>query len=955
MDFVLDNGMNAWALTDHGHMNSFSHAQSHQWELDKLGRDFKYIPGVEFYVHPDLAQWKIDHAAAQERKALNKRGLVDKSDDETGSVVENEEESKQTKWYDPVRRRHHLVVIAKSQQGLENLFALVSKSYSDGFYRFPRIDYKLLKLHSEGLIVSTACIAGPCAYDVMRHHQDLEWDKMVPGVGDKKTFEAIQSDLANTADDIVHAVGRENFFLELQFNKLGPQHLVNMHLIELAKRTNIPLIATPDSHYPSPHLWKDREMYKKLGWLSKDKYEPGILPQSLDELECELYPKNAEQMWDAYKDGKRAVKERHPNATFGFYDDQVVADAIERSYDIAHNMVGDTSPNVSVKLPSYVVPEGEDKFNVLVRAVREGLKKRGLDGKPEYLARAKEELEVIKEKDFSLYFLTMKAIMEVANNNMLVGPGRGSAAGSLVCYVLDITHVDPLKYNLLFARFLSLSRAGYPDIDSDVADNDKLKDLLRERFGTENVVPISNYNTLQLKSLVKDISKFYGIDFSETNQATKGVEREVMKATQKKGDDKNVFVLHFDDAMEQSEGFKAYIDKHPQVGEHIKVLFKQNKSIGRHAGGVIVSENIQARMPVIKIRGEIQTPWTEGLHYRHLEKFGWIKFDLLGLKTLRVIDRAIALILKRHEGITDPQFKDIKAWFDKNLDAESCDLDDQKVYENVFHDGKWAAIFQATERGMQKLMQKAKPRSIIDLAALSSIYRPGPLNAGVDKAYITDKAIVDAGGKLEYIHPVIEKVLGDTHGHMVFQEHFMVIGREFGLSWDDCDKLRKILVKKSIGQDVNTKKREQALKIKNSFKIGAMKMGLTDRQVEELWAKMEHFSGYGFNRSVTASTLINIYDSNGTYTATRAIIDMKAGEYVRSRNESTGEEIFTKVKAIHDHGMLEVIKYTFDDGSAIECTPNHKFRTTCGQMLPIKEIIKWDLDVVSTAESNTML
>lgn len=429
MDFVLENGMDAWALTDHGHMNAYSHAQFHQWELDKKGRQFKYIPGVEFYLHPDLDEWRDEYVAAQQRKAANKHVQKDSDDDSAGSVVENEDETKRTKWYDPVRRRHHLVVLAKSRQGLENLFALVSKSYSDGFYRFPRIDYKMLKEHGEGLVVSTACLGGPMAYEIMRHHQDLTWEQMIPGAGNKNTFEAIQRDLLNVTDRITDCVGRDNFFLELQFNKLGPQHLVNMHLIELSKRTDVPLIATADSHYPDPNRWKDREMYKKLGWLSNDKFEPGILPQSVDELECELYPKNAEQMWQAYKDGIKTLKERHPEAKTSFYDDQLVADAIERTYDIAHDLIGDTSPDTSVKLPSYVVEDGEDHFNALVKAVKQGLKERGLDQDKEYIERAKMELDVIKEKEFSLYFLTMKSIMDVATENMLVGPGRGCFLG----------------------------------------------------------------------------------------------------------------------------------------------------------------------------------------------------------------------------------------------------------------------------------------------------------------------------------------------------------------------------------------------------------------------------------------------------------------------------------------------------------------------------------------------
>ena len=643
MDFAIENGMDAWALTDHGHMNSYAHAQFHQWDLDKKGKGFKYIPGVEFYLHPDLKQWSIDFAAAQAKKSKTAG-----SDDESeGVIVENESESKQTKWYDPVRRRHHLVVIPKSHRGLQNLFTLVSRSYSEGFYKYPRIDYRMLKEHGEDLIVSTACLAGPMSYEIMRQHQLTKWEDLRPGIDTKQSFEAIQNELQNIVDKIVDAVGFENFSLELQFNKLAAQHLVNQHLIKLAKTTGVKLIATADSHYPRPHMWKDRELYKKLGWMGSDKFEVGMLPQSTDELECELYPKNAEQMWHAYKDSVHHLSEKHPDVSWKFYDDDVVADAIERTYDIAHEQVGDVRPDTKVKLPSFVVEEGKSDFQTLVTAVKSGMERRGLSDKPQYIERAKEELDVIRKKDFARYFLTMKSIMDTANENMLCGIGRGSGAGSLVNYALGITGVDPIKYDLLFARFISMGREEYPDVDSDVADNDTLKHLLRQKFGDANVLPISNYNTLQLKSLLKDVSKFYGIPFDEVNLVTKGLEQEVMKATMKKGDDKNVFVLTYDAAYEHAPRFRDFIDKHPHVGEHIKVLFKQNKSIGRHAGGVIIAEDIQRQMPVIKVRGESQTPWTEGLNFRHLQELGWIKFDLLGLKTLRIIDRAIRLIIKR--------------------------------------------------------------------------------------------------------------------------------------------------------------------------------------------------------------------------------------------------------------------------------------------------------------------
>lgn len=656
IDYVLSNEMNAWSLTDHGNANGHAHAFTKASDLKKAGREFKFIPGCEVYLHPDLKEWRRDHAAAKERITYDIDAATS-ADGEGASVIENEEESKQqSKWNDPVKRRHHLVLLAKNRKGLENLYTLITRSYDEGYYKFPRIDYAMLKEHGEGIIASTACIAGPFAWQVMKSYSHIaNFDGMLPNIGDQVLYDATQRELENTLDKIVDAVGRENFFLEIQFNRLAVQHLVNRHLIDLSKRTGVKLVATADSHYPGPDLWKDRELYKKLGWLNYDKYEPGMLPTSTDELKAQLYPKNAGQMWDAYNDSVNAFSDNVSD--WSFYDDDVISEAIERSYDIAHDLCDDATPSSTPIYPvrnllGNEIADADDDthqaeaFKQLVLLVKQGLIRKGLSDKQQYIDRAHEELSVIKDKKFSLYFLTIAKVMKIASDNMLCGCGRGSAAGSLVNYVLGVTLIDPIKYNLLFARFLSRERTESPDVDSDVADNDRLKELLREEFGEDNVVPVSNFNNFALRSLIKDISRFYGIDFAEVNRVTNSVEREVKKAVIKPGDDKNVFVLKYEDAMEHSPGFREFIEKYPQVGEHITILFEQNKSIGRHAGGVVIGDNIYRRMPVIKVRGEKQTSWTEGLHFRQLEARGLLKHDLLGLKTLRIIQRCIEIILR---------------------------------------------------------------------------------------------------------------------------------------------------------------------------------------------------------------------------------------------------------------------------------------------------------------------
>ncbi|MEC7405014.1 MAG: DNA polymerase III subunit alpha, partial [Bacteroidota bacterium] len=538
-----------------------------------------------------------------------------------------------------------------------------------------------------------------------------------------------------------------------------------------------------------------------------------------------------------------------------WYDDDLVFDAIERTHDIVHHEIGTITPDRSVKLPNYVVPEGLTEDKALLEACKEGLVKRGLHTKPEYIERLKVELRTIKEKKFSKYFLTMKAIFDIARDHMLVGPGRGSGAGSLVNYVLYITDVDPLEYGLLFERFLSRYREEYPDIDSDVADRDLLIDLMKQNFGDDNIVPISNYNTFKLKSLVKDIARFYGIPFDEVNKALGPVEADVKRAVFKKGTDKNLFTLLYDDAIKYSPSFQEFVAKYPEVAEPIAILFKQNKSLGRHAGGVIVSERVDERMPLIMAKGECQTPWVEGMHYKHLEEFGWIKFDLLGLETLRIVQRAIELILQRHHDIEEPTFADVKHWFDNNMDPKVIDFDDQNVYERVYHSGRWGGIFQATQKGAQRFFEQGKPRSIVDIATLTSIYRPGPLSADVHKIYLGSKENPES---VDYQHPLIKKVLKNTYGAIIFQEQVMELCNVVaGFPQEDCDMIRRTIMKRSASKA--DAMRKQAQELKDRFIAGCVGNGVKERVADELYEKILFFSGYGFNKSHAVSYAIDSY------------------------------------------------------------------------------------------------
>jgi len=834
IDFVLENGMDAWGLTDHGNGSGLAHAHKHAAKIQKSGRKYRQIYGCEFYFVPSLTQWKEDYEQAKIDRAQAKQKAL-KDDDEAGHVIENEDETKTidvTK--DEWKRRYHLVVTAQDRVGLGNLFTLIKRAYTEGFYRYPRIDFNLLKQHGEGLNVSTACLGGIFSNRIMR------------GNALKKSDGEIQAELMQLSDRFVDAVGEENFYLELQFNRLKQQHLVNHHLLRHADQTGIKLISTPDSHYYSPDKWEARELYKKLGWMGND---PSPLPE-FEDLKCELYPKNAQQMWDEFTRHYDEYKE-----TYEGYE-IAVKDSIERTHDIAWDKCTDCWIDTSVKLPDFNKPD-QTAFQQLAQKVKQALVKEGLHEKEEYVERAKIELSDIKFLGFENYFLVMNEVFHKAADHTLFGAARGSGGGSLVNYLLGITQVDPLKYDLLWERFLGRHRTSWPDIDSDAGDRDALINAARELYGFESVIPVSNFNTLKLKSLVKDIAKFYQIDFAEVNKMTGPLQDEVMIQARDENTEKSVFVLKHEDCMAYSQGYKDFMEKYPKVKDHIESLFMQNRSIGRHAGGVIIgpAEDLAKSMPIIGVRGELQTPWTEGMNFRNLEDNGFIKFDFLGLTLLKDVENCIRSILIKTMD-REPTFIEIRDWFDSHLNCRYVNQDDPKVWEHVYHQRRKVGVFQFTAEGARRFCEDAKPTSIIELAALTAIYRPGPLRANVHKKYVKDKARAD---EISYAHPIIKEILGPTFGHVTFQEQFMRLAQKLGgFTPAESDKLRKTLVKKSL--DTMGKKGDERELARQKFISGAKNINDVPEDVsQELWERIEFFSVYGFNKSHAVAYAIGSY------------------------------------------------------------------------------------------------
>ena len=842
IDFVLDNGMDAWGLTDHGNGSGLAHAQKHAAHIKKSGRKFRQIYGCEFYFVPSLSKWRHDYEKSKVERADTKKKSSDKEEEDAGHVIENEEETKSADdGKDEWKRRYHLVVTAQDREGLGNLFTLIKRGYTEGFYRYPRIDFDMLKQHGKGLNVSTACLGGIYSNRIMR------------GNALNKSDAEIQAELMQLSERFVDAVGEDNFYLELQFNRLKQQHLVNHHLLRHSTRSGVKLISTPDSHYYKPDKWEARELYKKLGWMGND---PSPLPE-FEDLKCELYPKNAQQMWDEFVNHYDEYKE-----TYEGYE-QSVKDSIERTYDIAWEKCSDTWIDTSVKLPDFNKPD-QTAFQQLAQNVKEALVKEGLHTNDLYVDRAKMELGDIKHLGFENYFLVMNEVFHKAADHTLFGPARGSGGGSLVNYLLGITQVDPLKYDLLWERFLGRHRTSWPDIDSDAGNRDALIDAARELYGFESVIPVSNFNTLKLKSLIKDIAKFYEIDFAEVNKMTGPLQDEVMSQARDENTEKSVFVLEHQDCMEFSPGYREFMKKYPKVKDHIETLFMQNRSIGRHAGGVIIgpADALASSMPIIGVRGDLQTPWTEGMNFRNLEDNGFIKFDFLGLTLLKDVENCISRIITRETGKT-PTFLEVRDWFDKYLNCRYVDQNDPKVWEHVYHQRRKVGIFQFTAEGARRFCEDAKPTSIIELAALTAIYRPGPLRANVHKKYVNDKKRAD---QIVYAHPIIEEILGPTFGHVTFQEQFMLLAQKLsGFSPGESDKLRKTLVKKSL--DTIGKKGDEREEARLRFVNGARELnGVPEDVSQELWERIEFFSVYGFNLSHAVAYAIGSYYSAWLHT-----------------------------------------------------------------------------------------
>lgn len=831
MDAAIENGLDAHALTDHGSMNGMSYQFLHHKKLKKEGKEFKPIYGVEAYCIPSFEQWREDYKEISEQKEAKKAAKKDAMSEE---VEFDEEERNKLEFKNKIKSYRHVVLLAKNQKGLENIFKLVSESNKgDHFYRFPRLDFDLIEKYSEGVVCLSACLGGILAVEYWQHHED--------GLG------AVKEKMIEVAQRFKN-IFNEDFFLELQWNAVPEQHIVNLLIVDIAKELEIELVSTADCHYPRQEDWRYRDAYKRLRWISKN--ESVEFPESVDEIGYELYIKNGQQMFDDYK--------RYSGICEATYDDQLILDSIERTYRIAHEVISDFSPNNEIRLPAFVVPEGTTAEEELDRLVIDGYVNRGFtkdDGV--YMSRLLEELDIIKSKGFAKYFLTMNAVAKMAKSIMLSGVARGSAGGSLVSYCLGITDLEPIRHNLQFSRFMTKTAKGYPDIDFDVSDAMLIKEILASEWGENNVIPITNYSTLKLRSLIKDISKMHGIPFKETNVVTSVMEEEAKsQAMLAAGVKTGMYIPDLEELKLYSPSLQAFFKKYPFLEEFVEKLYGQIRSRSRHAGGVIIADNLDQFMPLTRgaaIKDEdkerrakmgispyiLQTPWSEGQNVRHLEPLGFIKFDLLGLSTLKVFEGCIKNILKGKNGRL-PTFDEIKEFYDEFLHPDRIDFDDQEVYENVFWAGKWAGIFQMDNSGMQNFCLSVKPKNLIDICAVSSIYRPGPLEMNTDKQYVQARE----RGYVEYSHELIKEVTESTYGFLIFQEQIAELAHKLGnnISLDEGNDIRKQIIKKG-------KEADEAFmtEMKKRFLEGCAEKNVPGG--ENLWHAFEAAGAYSFNLS----------------------------------------------------------------------------------------------------------
>jgi DNA polymerase-3 subunit alpha len=663
---------------------------------------------------------------------------------------------------------YHLVLLAENQEGYRNLLKLVSIGHLDGFYYKPRVDRELLKEYASGLIALSACLAGE-----------------IPTL----LLENREADALQTALVYRDIFGAGNFYLELQDHGLEEQRRVNAGLLKLAKETGIPLAATNDLHYLKK---EDAHVQDVLLCIQTAKTLQDTERMHFETEE--FYLKSPEEM----------------RLLFGDYPE-----ALKNTVEIAARCNVDFAFGEN-RLPNYEVPEGYTAVSYLAELCREGLGKRYKNIGEEHRARLEFELATIEKMGYSSYFLIVWDFIRYAKEkDIFVGPGRGSAAGSLVSYCLEITDVDPLKYDLLFERFLNPERISMPDIDIDFCfeRRGEVIEYVVQKYGADHVAQIITFGTLAARAAIRDTGRAMGVPLPLVDKVAKLVPMELG--------------ITLDRALEVSPELAQLAEQEPTVKELLRVaraLEGVPRHAGTHAAGVVISPApLDEFLPLQRTsEGLVSTQFDKDT----VEEIGLLKMDLLGLRTLTVVNKAVDLV-KRSQGL--------------ELNLSELPLDDKKTYQ-LLSAGDTIGVFQLESSGLRAILRELKPDSFEDIIALVALYRPGPLGSGMIEDFIRRR---HGAVEVKYLHPSLEPVLQTTYGVIVYQEQVMRIASELaGFSLGEADLLRRAMGKK---------KPEIIAGLRRQFIEGAAAQDVFADIAGKVFDLMEYFAGYGFNKSHSAA------------------------------------------------------------------------------------------------------
>ncbi|SFR84013.1 DNA polymerase III subunit alpha [Anaeromicropila populeti] len=682
-------------------------------------------------------------------------------------------------------RYNHLVLLAENNQGYSNLMKIVSKGFTEGFYYKPRVDYEVLEQYHEGIIALSACLAGAVATQLRK------------GFYEEGKKEAVR---------LNNLFGENNFFLELQDHGLSEQQVVNQQLIRMSQETGIGLVATNDIHYiydkdMTPHdILLCIQTQKKVSDENRMKYEGGQFYLKSPEEMLELFPYAKEALENTWKISSRC----HVEIEFGNY-----------------------------KLPKFDVPEGYTAWEYLRKQCFEGLSRRYQNPDHILTERLEYELETIHSMGFVDYFLIVWDFIKYAKDHgIMVGPGRGSAAGSIVSYCLEITDIDPIRYNLLFERFLNPERLTMPDIDIDFCfeRRQEVIDYVVQKYGSDRVVQIVTFGTMAAKAVIRDVGRALDLPYAYVDSIAKMIPTELGITIEK--------------ALKINKELKQLYDQEDEAKYLIDMSMRLEglpRHTSMHAAGVVISkEAVDEYVPLSRASDNtITTQFT----MTTLEELGLLKMDFLGLRTLTVIQNAVRLINRKM--LTDG----------KELSVYNINYDDKKVFE-LIGTGRTEGIFQLESAGMKSFMKELKPESIEDIIAGISLYRPGPMDF-IPK-YIKGKNQQDT---IAYDCPELEPILSPTYGCIVYQEQVMQIVRDLaGYSYGRSDLVRRAMSKKKAS--VMAKERQNFVYGNEAEGVlGCVVNGISEEVANRIFDEMTDFAKYAFNKSHAAAYAVVSYQT----------------------------------------------------------------------------------------------